>query len=155
MRWFLIDRLVEVDPGKTAVAVKCFTRSEAFFEQHFPGMPIVPGVLQVEMIAQTAGKCIRALHPEYLTVLGQVKGAKFYRNIEPGDQCFIKIEVEKIRPQYALAKGHIEVNGQKVSSAEIMYGVVPSNSLKEGHVDEVMADYLKRKEARREQNPVG
>ena len=87
---------------------------------HFPGFPIVPGVLQVEMIAQLGGKCIRSANPDILPILSSVKSAKFRNKIEPGDKAIIKVEVT-VRKSYSLAKGHIEVNGKKVAEAEVMY----------------------------------
>ena len=87
---------------------------------HFPGFPIVPGVLQVEMIAQVGGKCIRAAKPGILTVLSSVRSAKFYERIEPGDQAVIKADVT-IRKSYSIARGNIEVKSKKVSEAEVMY----------------------------------
>ena len=78
MRWFLIDRIVECDPGKSIIGVKVFSRSEIFFMDHFNGFPIVPGVLQIEMMATTGGKAIKLAEDSWLPVLGSVKKAKFY-----------------------------------------------------------------------------
>ncbi|UZJ37480.1 3-hydroxyacyl-ACP dehydratase FabZ family protein [Prosthecochloris sp. SCSIO W1103] len=124
MRWLLVDKILEIDPGKKALGVRCFSRSELFFMDHFPGYPIVPGVLQIEMIAQVGGKCIMAANPGYLPVLTSVKSAQFRRAIEPGDSALIHAEVT-LRKSYSLANGWIEVDGKKVSSAEVMYGLVP------------------------------
>ncbi len=145
MRWFLIDKLLECEPGKNAVGVKCFSRSEEFFQDHFPGFPVVPGVLQIEMIAQTGGKCVRLALGHEFTVLGQVKSAKFYRNIEPGDQCIVKIEVQKLAKAYAIATGVIEVNGEKCATAEIMYGILSRDKLDPNYHDPILLDWKKRK----------
>ena len=120
MRWILVDKIVEMHPGRSAVGVRCFSRSEPFFMDHFPGFPIVPGVLQIEMISQVSGLCIRADNPELLTVLSSVKSASFRSKIEPGDQAIIKVEVT-VRKSYSIAKGIIEVNQKKVSEAEVMF----------------------------------
>ena len=143
MRWILVDKLVELDPGKSAVGIRCFSRAEIFFMDHFPGFPIVPGVLQVEMIAQVGGKCIRAANPGILTVLSSVKNAKFRKSIEPGDQAIIKAEVLQIRSAYSVVKGYIEVDGKKVSEAEVMYGHIP---LPKGKTleDETIKDFERR-----------
>ena len=122
----MIDRVLECDPGKTITAVKCFSRSEMFFMDHFPGYPIVPGVVQVEVMAQAGGICIRKAHPEYFNVLGSIKSAKFFKSVEPGDKCIVKVEILKLRSQYALARGIIEVDGKKVSETEVMYGIMAS-----------------------------
>lgn len=124
MRWILVDKMLEMDPGKSAKGVRCFTRAEMFFMDHFPGYPIVPGVLQVEMIAQVGGRCIRAANPGILTVLASVQSAKFRKNITPGDQAIIKAEVVAIRSSYSQVKGTIEVNGEVVCEAEVRYGHV-------------------------------
>lgn len=124
MRWILVDKMLEIDPGKSAKGVRCFTRAEMLFMDHFPGFPIVPGVLQIEMIAQVGGRCIRAAQPGILTVLASVQSAKFRKNITPGDQAFIKAEVTAIRSSYSSVKGTIEVNGEVVCEAEVRYGHV-------------------------------
>lgn len=143
MRWILVDKLLELDPGKSAVGVRCFSRAEIFFMDHFPGFPIVPGVLQVEMIAQVGGKCIRAANPNILTVLSSVRGAKFRKSIEPGDQAIIKAEVLQVRSAYSVVRGHIEVNGVKVSEAEVMYGHLPLPKDK-ALEDDTIKDYQRR-----------
>lgn len=125
MRWILVDKMVELDPGVSALGIRSFSISESFFADHFPGLPIVPGVLQVEMIAQVGGKCVRAARPGFLTVLSSVKNAKFRKSIEPGDQAFIRVKVLANRDSYAVVEGHIEVNNEKVSEAQVMYGYVP------------------------------
>lgn len=144
MRWLLIDRIIECQPGVSAVGIKTFPRSDMFFMDHFPGMPIVPGVLQIEMIAQMAGKCAAMANPGILPVLGAVKSAKFYKNINPGDLCVIKARVTKIAKTYVLGEGDIEVDGQKVSSASILFGVVDRAKLNSNSFDAVTQDFLAR-----------
>jgi 3-hydroxyacyl-[acyl-carrier-protein] dehydratase len=150
MLWFLIDRIVECDPGKTLTAIKCFTRSESFFQNHFANYPIVPGVLQIEMIAQAGGKCIKALDSSYAPALGSVKKAKFYKQIYPGDQCEIKFEMEKVTSQYAKGKGIVYVNGEKKSSAEIFYAFLPEEIAKTFDPDVVLEEWKKRELAKKE-----
>lgn len=152
MRWILVDRITELEPGKSAVGIRAFSRAEIFFMDHFPGFPIVPGVLQVEMIAQVGGKCIRAAQPNILTVLSSVKSAKFRRSIEPGDQAVIKVEVLASKKSYSVVRGFIEVNGVKVSEAEVMYGhiALPKDRTLE---DETIKDFQRRQA--REQATLG
>ena len=146
MRWLLIDRILECEPGTSATGLKNFSRSDDFFQDHFPGMPIVPGVLQVEMIAQMAGKCIAMSLSNILPVLGSVKSAKFYHNIRPGDQCHIKITVQKIAQSYSLAEGTIEVAGQKMSSASLLFGHVPRKNVSSEDFDAVTQEWLKSRQ---------
>lgn len=142
MRWLLIDKILECEPGVSAVGKKTFPRSDMIFIDHFPGFPIVPGVLQIEMIAQMAGKCITIQNPKILPVLGTVKAAKFYHNVNPGDTCIIKVRVLKIAQSYALAEGEIEVEGTKVSSASILFGQVDRKVVSSQDFDAVSKDWI-------------
>jgi 3-hydroxyacyl-[acyl-carrier-protein] dehydratase len=152
MRWQLLDRIVECDPAKSAVGIKCFSRSELFFIDHFPGFPIVPGVLQIEMMAQMAGKCIAIGNPNILPVLGSVKGAKFYKNVVPGDQCWIYAQITKVGKHYGIAEVYVEVDKQKVSSAEILFGFVPRKNLESNSFDAVTNEWLKKLETSKPEN---
>lgn len=144
MRWLLIDRIIDCEPGVKAVGQKTFPRSDMFFMDHFPGMPIVPGVLQIEMMAQVGGKCISISRRDILPVLGTVKSAKFYRNVNPGDRCVIHATVTKIAKSYSTAEAYIEVDGVKVSSASILFGHVERARLNSNDFDAVILDWQKR-----------
>ena len=144
MRWLLVDRIIEMDPGKSAVGVRNFSRSESFFMDHFPGFPIVPGVLHVEMIAQVGGKCIRAFNQTIMPMLGSIKSAKFYHRIVPGDQAVIKVRV-LLRKEFSVVSGQIEVEGKRVSAAEMILAhmSIPDKFIGRIQEDEVMGDWLK------------
>jgi len=144
MRWLLIDQILDCEPGVKAKGVKTFSRSEEFFLDHFPGMPIVPGVLQIEMMAQMAGKCYAIANPTVLPVLGTVKSAKFYGNILPGDRCYIYASITKASKTFLMADCHVEVEGKKVSSASILFGFVMRNQLSSKDFDAVTEDWKKR-----------
>jgi len=141
MRWFLVDRIVECERGKKITGIKCFSRSDLLFMDHFHGFPIVPGVLQIEMMATTGGKMIKLDHPDLLPVVGSVKNAKFFKNIRPGDQCFIYMELEKLRKSYALISGRVEVGGEKMSECTIMFGLLSSDVIDPEYVDPVLEEY--------------
>ncbi len=123
MIWSLLDRIEACEPGKTLKGVKCFSRSEQFFQDHFPGYPVVPGVLLIEVMAQAGGKCIRLLDPNRVAFLVKVKNASFNYNVIPGDECVAYAKIKKLNSEYAVADAHIEVRSQKVCSAEIRYVV--------------------------------
>lgn len=144
MRWRLLDKILECEPGVSAVGIKTFPSSEEFFLDHFPGMPIVPGVLQIEMIAQLAGKCIALQNPTILPVLGSVKAAKYYHNIHPDEQCVIKVTITKISKAYATAEGIIEVNSRKVSFASLFFGHVERSRLTSEDFDAVTTEWKNR-----------
>lgn len=142
MRWLLIDRLEECEAGKRAVAVKAFSRSDSLFIDHFPGHEIVPGVLEIEMIAQTVNACVRLLRPKTFSVLSKVEWAKFLKPITPGDQCRITAEISRMRPHYIQAVGYIEVAGVRVGEAEFIAAIVPGMDVETK--DPVIEDWIKR-----------
>jgi 3-hydroxyacyl-[acyl-carrier-protein] dehydratase len=143
MRWYLIDRIIECVPGESIVGIKAFTRSEHFFADHFHGFPIVPGVLQIEMMATTGGKAIKLKDNDILPILGSVKKAKFLGQIRPGDQCRIYVEIEKLAKTYACAEARVEVDGKIVSKASIMYAILPATVGDVSWVDPVMDEWRK------------
>src|SRR5438105_4999690 len=126
VRWILIDRLEECEAGKRAVAIKAFSRSEPFFMDHFPRRAMVPGVLEIEMIAQTVTACVRLLRPQTFAVLSKIQCARFLKPISPGDQCRITAEILRMRPHYIQATGYIEVAGVRVGEAEFIAAIVPA-----------------------------
>ena len=153
MRWLLIDRLVTCDPGKCAVGLKAFTRSELFFMDHFPGRALVPATLQLEMIAQTAGRCIKIARPGILTLLSRVNSARFSKPIVPGDQCWITVQIVNLRSSYAIASGIIEVAGKQVAEAEIMYALVTRNQPDQANqTDPVIEEWARSEGEISEQN---
>jgi 3-hydroxyacyl-[acyl-carrier-protein] dehydratase len=143
MRWYLIDRIVECVPGESIVGIKSFTRSEHFFQDHFHGFPIVPGVLQIEMMATTGGKAIKLKDNGILPILGSVKKAKFIGQIRPGDQCRIFVQIEKMAKSYAAAEARVEVDSKVVSRASIMYAILPAEVGDTTWVDPVMDEWRK------------
>lgn len=147
MRWLLIDRILECEPGVSAVGIKTFPRSDLIFMDHFPGFPIVPGVLQVEMMAQMIGKCAAMAKTHILPVLGAVKSAKFYGNIHPGDLCYIKVKLLKIASSYITGEGEIEVNGKRVASATILFGQLDRSKLDSQSFDAVTQEFLMRQKS--------
>lgn len=134
------------------MGVKTFSRSEEFFLDHFPGMPIVPGVLQIEVMAQIAGKCIAMAQPTVLPVLGSVKSAKFYQSIGPGDRMIAKAQIIKLGKNFAVAETVIEVDDRKISSATILFGYAERGMLKEDgtEFDSVTKEFKARKKAEAE-----
>ena len=122
----MIDCLVACEPGESAVATKCFPESDTLFEDHFPGWPVVPGVLQIEMIAATGGKALRLAHPDRLSVLATVKSAKFYRPIRPEEECVIRAQITQLHKQRAAAEGIVEVAGQRACKATVLYAFRPT-----------------------------
>lgn len=126
--FLLIDRVVEVEPSKRIVAIKNVTINEPFFTGHFPGYPIMPGVLVVEAMAQAG--CILLLseipdRQKKLVVFTGIDGAKFRKAITPGDQIRIEVDVLSFRPRAGKMEGKAYVDGKLACEATLTCAVVP------------------------------
>lgn len=121
--FLLIDRITAVKPGESITAVKNITVNEPAFQGHFPGRPIMPGVLIIEAMAQAGGVLshvtLGEIDPKPLFFLAGIKNARFRRTVLPGDQLFIQVEVEKIKRGIWFYTCSASVDGQVVVSADI------------------------------------
>lgn len=121
--FLLVDRVEGIEVGKKVVAVKNVTANEPFFPGHFPGNPIMPGVLIVEAMAQAAAILGVATHPEYqdggVLLMGLDK-VRFRRPVVPGDTLNIEINVDRVRGAIWKLMGVARVAGAKVAEAEIL-----------------------------------
>jgi 3-hydroxyacyl-[acyl-carrier-protein] dehydratase len=130
--FLLIDRIVEFERAKRLVAVKNVTINEPFFQGHFPGFPIMPGVLVVEAMAQAGGIIMMHEIPDRdkrLVVFTGIEKAKFRRPVTPGDQLRIEVNVLSFRLRSERSNGRIEgkawVEGKLACEAELTCQVVP------------------------------
>ena len=125
--FLLLDRIIEIDPAKRVVALKNVTYNEPFFSGHFPGEPIMPGVLIVEAMAQAGAVLLlhdMAGRDEKLVFFTGIDKARFRRTVVPGDQLRLTVEVLKSRPTACKLRGIAEVDGRKVAEADIMSALV-------------------------------
>ncbi len=129
----LIDRVVKIDhKEKTIVAIKNVTLNEPFFQGHFPGNPVMPGVLQLEAMAQTAGLLLLSIPEindggEKLTLFMSADKVKFRKPVVPGDQISIEAKITKIRMNKIFtAEVVCKVNDEAVSSADVMFTILPA-----------------------------
>jgi 3-hydroxyacyl-[acyl-carrier-protein] dehydratase len=119
--FLLVDRVIELEPGKRAVAIKAVTANEPQFTGHFPGRPIMPGVLMVEALAQTAGIAVLTLE-EYRGKIGLFAGideCRFRRLVVPGDTLRLEVTVEKLRGMFGRVKAVATVDGEVAVEATL------------------------------------
>jgi 3-hydroxyacyl-[acyl-carrier-protein] dehydratase len=126
--FLLIDRVLEFEPRKRIVAIKNVTMNEPFFQGHFPGAPLMPGVLIVEAMAQ-AGAVLMLSEMEdrhsKLAVFTGIDGAKFRRSVTPGDQIRIEVDVVSFRPRFGKMAGKAYVDGKLACEATLTCMIVP------------------------------
>lgn len=120
--FLLLDRVLEMDSKKKVVAIKNVTFNEWFFEGHFPGAPVMPGVLIIEAMAQAGAVLIlheMADRESKLVYFTGIDRARFRRPVVPGDQLRFTLEVLKLRARTCKMKGIAEVDGELAAEAEI------------------------------------
>jgi len=143
LRFILVDEILEMIPGKTIRALKEILSDEDFFRDHFPGFPVVPGVLLTEMMAQAAGKCLDAEKKHQgKAMLARINSANFRDWVRPGQTAIINAEIKTNREKFATAICNIEVMSKKVCSAELFFTFVPFEKFAPDYIDEVLEDYL-------------
>lgn len=120
--FLLVDRIAECDGEKSIVGIKNVTMNEPFFQGHFPGMPVMPGVLQLEAMAQTAGVLLNQIGGAEggIPFFMAIDKARFRRVVKPGDQLRIEVEILKARSRSAKFKAVAKVGDDVASEAEMM-----------------------------------
>ncbi len=121
----LIDEVLELEPGKRAVALKHLTGEEDFFRGHFPGTPIMPGVLTIEAMAQAGAVAVLTMEQfrGKLGFLAGVDNARFKRKVVPGDILRLEVEIIKLRGPIGIGKGIAMVDGERAAYADITFAI--------------------------------
>lgn len=123
MRWIWIDKFIEFESGRRAVAIKNVTLAEDHLHDHFPGYPMHPPTLMIEGMAQTGGVLVgEAFDFREKVVLAKVTRAKFHRHVVPGDQIRLEANVVgEVRLEGASIEGRITCNGSLVAEIQMMF----------------------------------
>ena len=123
--FLLIDTVEEVEPGVRAVAKKNVTFNEPYFAGHFPGNPVMPGVLIIEALAQTGAVAILS-QPEWkgkTAYFAGINQAKFKQKVVPGDTLTLETEIIKVKGPIGVGKAVARVNGKLACSAELTFAI--------------------------------
>jgi len=123
----LVDRILEIVPGKSCIGLKNVTMNEQFFIGHYPGKPIMPGVLIVEAMAQAGAILILSdpAHQGMLPIIGSIENVKLRKPVTPGDQLISTTELLWFRNSMGKMRGHATVDGEIVASMEATFKLVP------------------------------
>ena len=123
--FLLIDTVEEWEPGVRAVAKKCVSYNEPFFGGHFPGEPVMPGVLIVEALAQTGAVAILGMEENRgkTAYFAGINGAKFKQKVVPGDVLILETEIIKQKGPIGVGRAVAKVNDKLVCSAELTFAI--------------------------------
>ena len=121
--FLLIDRVLELEPGQTITAIKCLSANEPFFQGHFPEFPVMPGVLQIEALAQTGAILALTLpgNDDKVVLLTGIDGFKFRRQVVPGDVLKLQVKLIRIRSGFGRAKAVATVQDEVTAEGEISF----------------------------------
>lgn len=121
----LVDRILDYEPGQWAIGRKCVTMNEGFFQGHFPGQPVMPGVLILEALAQV-GAVAALTEPGSegkLALFGGVKNARFKQQVQPGDVLELRCELVSRRGPIGIGKATARVDGKLAATAELTFAL--------------------------------
>jgi 3-hydroxyacyl-[acyl-carrier-protein] dehydratase len=145
LRFLLVDEILELVPGQRIRAIKTMDPGEELFGDHFPGFPVVPGVLLTEMMAQAAGKCLAAEGVSRgKPMLAKITSASFREWVRPGQVCVIEARIRSSRSHFATAECHVEVQGRVVAESGLLFSFVPNSQFASAWRDEVLERFQQK-----------
>ncbi|MFJ7666094.1 3-hydroxyacyl-ACP dehydratase FabZ [Lysinibacillus sp. NPDC097195] len=121
--FLLVDKIVELEEGKRAIGIKNVTANEDFFNGHFPNYPIMPGVLIVEALAQVSAVVMLTKEGNQgrLGLLAGIDNCRFKRQVKPGDQLRLEVEITRLKGPIGKGKGIVTVDGELACEVEILF----------------------------------
>ncbi len=125
-----VDRIVSLEPGRCASAIKCVSLRDEALGEHFPGNPVLPGVFLLEALAQTAGVLLwKSANERRMAVMASIERARFVSFARPGDRLFLDIEIEELAVDVARVRARATREGDDVALARMTFRLVEPCSL--------------------------
>jgi 3-hydroxyacyl-[acyl-carrier-protein] dehydratase len=127
--FLLVDKILELEEGKKAVGIKNVTANEEFFNGHFPDFPVMPGVLIIEALAQVGAVAmlIKDENRGRLAFFAGIDNCRFKRQVRPGDQLKLEVEMTRVRATFGKGKAIATVDGELVCETDIMFALGDAN----------------------------
>ncbi len=124
--FLMVDKITDLEPGERAVGLKNVTRNEAFFSGHFPGEPVMPGVLIMEAMMQVGGVLLLVTidQPGKLAMFGGADSVRFKKRVVPGDQLISEVKIQRIKGNMGRVEGRSRVNGELVARGVYSFALV-------------------------------